>query len=113
MLVHHNLKVIRRVRSCAHTGQRNRVRDPWSDDIVLHYGDQNPVRGTCPGEGTKSAPATDRYSAAAIAGNYDRWSSYVKNHLLERHRTGPTADLDPDDHRDRARTAAAVTRSKP
>jgi len=48
--VHDNLEVIKRVFDFASAGQRNRVPELWSDEIVLHYGGNNPVSGTYRGK---------------------------------------------------------------
>lgn len=41
-----DLDVIRQLFRYAKSGERNRVPELWSDDIVLHYGGDNPVSGT-------------------------------------------------------------------
>lgn len=45
-----NLEVIKQVFNYARTGQRDRVPELWSDDIVLHYGGDNPISGTYRGK---------------------------------------------------------------
>lgn len=44
--MHEDLDVIKQFFSYAKSGERHRVPELWSDDIVLHYGGDNPISGT-------------------------------------------------------------------
>lgn len=56
-----NLAVIQQMFDHARVGERNRIPELWSDDVVLHYGGDNPVSGTYEGK-------------AEVAGAYSKMS---------------------------------------
>jgi len=45
-----NLEVVQQFFSYARAGRRERVPELWSDEIVLHYGGDNPISGTYRGK---------------------------------------------------------------
>lgn len=48
--MHDDLAVILQMFDHARLGERHRVPELWSDDVVLHYGGDNPVSGTYEGK---------------------------------------------------------------
>lgn len=66
--MHENLAVIQQMFEHARLGERHRIPELWSDDVVLHYGGDNPVSGTY--EGRTAVAGAYRRMAELTAGTF-------------------------------------------